>query len=298
MAGATFSMRKRDMKTNFAFRFSLFRFPVSSLQFPVSICRTVLSLAVALCVLGVCVAQAGQRKKKAGPPADLPGHINYLVSQLYGVPLDESDQITGDVQKLVLDHLQQWMANRVPDDVEVRRELEAAFAQLHYPFFGQPVVFETPWKGGLVIGAGYTLGWSDYDRVNVVAMFEGREGKCRLIDVTHFVPHTDLHFQILPPLKWDDFRFFAYGNRLGKSQLRLSATLYALQGDKLRSLWEIHDAYDGKMDIEKDKVTIRYLKEEEYVQEQTHRRKPPRHEAVYLLTSEGMQIQSDREIPF
>jgi hypothetical protein len=251
-----------------------------------------------LCVLGAGISSAGQGKRKARPPADLPGHINYLVRQLYGVPLDESDAITGGVQKLVLDHLQQWMSNRVPDDVEVRRQLEAAFAQLHYPFFGEPAVFEVPWKGGLMIGAGYTLGWSDYDRVNVVALFEGREGKCRLIDLTHFVPHTDLHYEILPPLKWDDFRFFVYGNRLGKSQLRLSAILYALQGDKIKSLWEIHDAYDGKMNFEKDKVTIRYLKEEEYIREQIHGRKPPRHEAVYLLTPEGVQIQSEREIPF
>jgi len=291
MADPIFNMPTRDMKTSFQFR-------VSRFQFPVSICRTILALTVALCVLGAGVAQAKKRKQKASLSPDLPTQINSLVRQLYGVPLDESDQITGEVQKLVLDHLQQWMADRVPGDVEVRRELEAAFAQLHYPFFGQPVVFETPWKGGVVIGAGYTLGWSDYDRVNVVALFEGREGMCRLIDATHFVPHTDLHFEILPPLKWDDFRFFAYGDRLGKSHLRLSATLYALQGDKLKSLWEIHDAYDGEMDIAKDKVTIRYLKEEEYIREQAHRRKPPRHEATYLLTPEGMQIQSDREIPF
>jgi hypothetical protein len=269
---------------------------VSSFQFPFSIWRALLALMLALCVLGV--AQAGQKKRKARPPADLPGHINYLARQLYGVPLDESDAITGEIQKLVLDHLQQWMSSRIPSDVEVRRELEAAFAQLHYPLFGQPAVFEAPWKGGLLIGAGYTLGWTDYDRVNVIALFEAQEGKCRLIGETDFVPRTDLHYEILPPLKWDDFRFFAYGNRLGKSQLRLTAVLYALQGDKLKSLWEIHDVYDGKMEINKDKVTIRYLKEEEYVHEQAHGRKPPRHEATYLLSPQGMQIQSDREIPF
>lgn len=255
-------------------------------------------IVAVLCVLGAGVAQAKKRKQKAAPPPDLPTQVNSLVRQLYGVPLDESDAITGEVQKLVLDHLQQWMSNRVPDDVDVRREFEAAFAQLHYPFFGQPAVFEAPWKGGLVIGAGYTLGWSDYDRVNVVALFEGREGKCQLLDVTHFVPRTDLHYAVLPPLKWDDFRFFVYGDRLGKSQLRLSAILYALQGGKLKSLWEIHDAYDGKMEIDKDRVTIRYLKEEEYIHEQAEGRKPPRHEAVYLLTPGGMEIQTDREIPF
>jgi hypothetical protein len=260
--------------------------------------QATLALVAALCVLGAGVAQAGQKKRKAQPPADLPGHINFLARQLYGVPLDESDVITGEIQKLVLNHLQQWMSNRVPNDVEVRRELESAFAQLHYPLFGQPAVFQAPWKGGLLIGAGYTLGWSDYDRVNVVALFEGQQGKGRLLDVTGFVPRTDLHYELLPPLKWDDFRFFVYGNRLGKSQLRLSAILYALQGDKLKSLWEIHDVYDGKMDIDKDKVTIRYLNEEEYIHEQAQGRKPPRHETTYLLTPAGMQIQTEREIPF
>jgi len=263
-----------------------------------SIFRVVLPLAAAACVLGVSVARAGQKKPKAPPPADLPGHVNYLARQLYGVPLDESDAITGEIQKLVLDHLQSWMSNRAPSDVDVRRELEGAFAQLHYPLFGQPAVFAAPWKGGVVIGAGYTLGWTDYDRVNVIALFEGREGKCRLIAVTNFVPHTDLHYEILAPLKWDDFRFFAYGYRLGKSQLRLTAILYSLQGVNLKPLWEIHDVYDGKMDIEKDKVTFRYLKEEEYIREQAHRRKPPRYEATYLLTPAGMEIQNDREIPF
>lgn len=263
-----------------------------------SVRRVILPLAVVGCLLGVGVAQAGQKKRKAPPPADLPGHINYLARQLYGVPLDESDPITGEIQKLVLDHLQQWMSNRVPSDVEVRRQLEAAFARLHYPLFGQAAVFAAPWKGGVIIGAGYTLGWTDYDRVNVLALFEGREGKCRLLAVTNFVPHTDLHYEILPPLKWDDFRFIAYGNRLGKSQLRLTAILYSLRGANLKSLWEIQDVYDGKMDIDKDKVTIRYLKEEEYIREQAHRRKPPRHEATYFLTPEGVQIQSDREIPF
>jgi len=260
--------------------------------------RVILLLGAAVCVVGVGVARSGQRRPKAPPPADLPGHINYLARQLYGVPLDESDPITGQIQKLVLDHLAGWMSNRVPSDVEVRRELEAAFAPLHYPLFGQPAVFAAPWNGAVMIGAGYTLGWTDYDRVNVIALFEAREGKSRLVAVSNFVPHTDLHYEVLPPLKWNDFRFITYGFRLGKSQLRLTAVLYALQGGTLKSLWEVHDAYDGKIEVVKDKVTIRYLKEEEYIHEQAEGRRPPRHEATYLLTPEGMQIQSDREIPF
>lgn len=255
------------------------------------------ALLVALGILGVGVVEA-KKPKALPPPADLPGHVNYLARQLYGVMLEDAGPTTSEIEKLVLDHLQQWMANRTPTDVEVRRELEAAFSQLHYPLFGQPAAFDEPWKGGVLIGAGYTLGWTDYDRENVVALFESREGKSRLLAVTHFAPRTDLHYEVLPPHGWQDFRFFIYGFRLGKSQLRLTAILYAWDGQSLKSLWETHDAYDGRLDVDKDKVVIRYLKEEEYVREVAHRRKPPRHEAVYLLTPAGMQLQSDREIPF
>jgi len=252
---------------------------------------------VAAGMLGVGGAEAEKKHPKT-PPADLPGHVNYLARQLYGVPLDDASPITDEIEKLVLDHLRQWMANRTPTDVEVRRELEAVFAKLHYPLFSQPAVFSQPWKGGAMIGAGYTLGWTDYDRVNVVALFESRVGKSRLLALIHFVPRTDLHYELVSPQGTEDFRFFIYGFRLGRSHPRLTAILYALEGGNVKSLWETHDVYDGKMDVDKDKVVIRYLKEEEYVREQAHRRKPPRHEATYLLTRAGMQIQGDREIPF
>jgi hypothetical protein len=255
-------------------------------------------LVLVVVALGLGVAEARKKRKAPPPPEDLPVHVKFLAQKLYGVMLEDSGEITGQIEKLVLDHLQQWMANRTPGDVEVRRELEKAFALLHYPLFGQPVVFAAPWKGAALIGAGYTLGWTDYDRVNVVALFESREGKSRLVAVTHFVPRTDLHYQLLEPRGWDDFRFLIYGFRLGKSQPRLSAILYALDGDTLKSLWETHDVYDGKLEVDNDKLIIRYLKEEEYIRELVHNRKPPRHEATYTLTPAGLQILSDREIPF
>jgi DNA-binding HxlR family transcriptional regulator len=52
------------------------------------------------------------------------------------------------------------------------------------------------------------------------------------------------------------------------------------------------------MDVGPDKVVIRYLKEDEYVREVAHRRKPPRHEAIYKLTSQGLELEADHEIPF
>lgn len=253
--------------------------------------RTTILAALAL---GTVAAQ----KTPPAPPADLPAHVNYLARQLSGVMLVDAVEITNEIQKLVLDHLRQWMANQAPSDVEVRRELEKTFSLLHYPFVGQPAVFEAPWKGAVMVGAGYTLGWTDYDRVNVVALFESRDGKSRLLTVNNFVPRTDLNYQWLPPRGWEDFRFFIYGFRLGKSHPRLTAILYAWDGQNLKSLWEDHDVYDGKLEVVDDRVIIRYLKEDEYIHAVTERRNPPRHEATYSITAAGLQVQTDREIPF
>jgi hypothetical protein len=257
-------------------------------------------LLLLLLVAGMLVTGRAEAKKKRSspPPLDLPGRINYLAKQLPGVMLEDAGPITGEIQKLVVDHMVQWMANRTPTDVEVRRELERAFALLHYPLFAQPAVFAYPWKGGTVIGAGYTLGWTDYDRQNVVMVFDNRDGKSRLATVTNFVPRTDLHYEMLPAQGWDDLHFFIYGFRLGKSQLRFTAILYSFDGQNLKSLWEAHDLYDGRMDIEKDEVVIRYLKEDEYIRAVEQRHKPPRHEAVYSITPNGLQLQNDHEIPF
>lgn len=259
-----------------------------------------IALVAAIGLGGLGAAYGKKKKTKALPPLppDIPGHVNYLARQLYGVPLDESGPITTQIQKLVLGHLEEWLSNRAASSVEVRRELEAAFSQLHYPLFGQPAVFAQSWKGGLVIGAGYTLGWTDYDRANVVALFEHRDGKTRLAALTNFVLRTDLHYEFLAGAGSDDFRFFIYGTRLGKSHPRLTAILYTYDGQTLKSLWETHDVYDGKMDVDRDKVVIRYLNEDEYVRETSHRRKPARHEAVYKITPQGLVLETDREIPF
>jgi hypothetical protein len=256
-----------------------------------------LLLALAPSLLVSAVAQV-KKKTPPPPPTDLPGRVSYLGQQLPGVMLEDATPITDEIQKLVLADLQEWMADRMPSDVEVRRQLEMAFSELHYPVFGQPAAFAQPWKGQVVIGAGYTLGWTDYDRTNVIAIFSSQRGHSRLVTVTSFVPHTDLHYAFLQEPEGDALRFFVYGFRLGKSQPRLTAILYSFDGQNLKSLWEAHDVYDGKIDFEKDKVVIRYLSEEEYTREQAHRRKPPRHETVYTITPEGLQVQSEREIPF
>ncbi len=269
--------------------------------------RKVLGLWLMIFVMVIASGVAQAKKKKPRtlppPPPDLPGHVNYLARQLYAVPLDESEPITSQIQKLIIDHFQEWLPGRMlsagpaAPDVLIRREVENVFSELHYPFFGQPAVFVQPWKDSQLIAVGYTLGWSDYDRANVVALFESREGKTRLAAVTNFVPRTDLHYEFLTP-QAENFRFIVYGTRPGKSQPRLSAILYASDGQSLKPLWKIEDAYDGKVDVSQDKVVIRYLKEDEYIREVARRRKPPRHEAVYRITPQGLTLETDHEIPF
>jgi len=256
-----------------------------------------LLLTLALNFLVSAVAEA-QKKAPPPPPTDLPGHVSYLGQQLPGVMLDDATPITDEIQKLVLGDLQEWMAERTPSDVEVRRQLEMAFSELHYPVFGQPAAFAHSWKGQVVIGAGYTLGWNDYDRTNVIAIFSSQHGHSHLVTVTNFVPRTDLHYAFPEEPEGDALRFFVYGFRLGKSQPRLTAIFYSFDGQNLKNLWEADDVYDGKINFEKDKVVIRYLIEEEYTREQAHRRKPPRHQTVYTITPGGLEVQSEQEIPF
>jgi hypothetical protein len=256
-----------------------------------------LLLALALGFLESAVVEA-KKKTPLPPPADLPGHVKYLAQQLPGVMLDDAAPITDEIQKLVVSDLQDWMADRMPSDVEVRRRTEMAFSELPYPLYGQPAAFTEPWNGQVVVGAGYTLGWSDYDRVNVVTVFSSLLGHSRLAAVTNFVPHTDLHYAFPEEPQGEPLRFFIYGFRLGKSQPRLTVIFYSFDGHNLKSLWEAHDLYDGKIEVGKDRVVIRYLREDEYVREQAHGRKPPRYQTIYSITPGGLQVESEQEIPF
>jgi hypothetical protein len=267
--------------------------------------RRWLRTLTALVVMGMILAPAGAlaRKKKAKdkppPVSDLPNYLSYQAWKLRGVHIDDSGPITAEIQKLALEDLEQWFA-KSPEpktDVDVRRELERIFYNLRYPTSAIPSCFAQPWKGAVLVGAGYTLGWTNYNRMNVFALFEQREGKTRLAAVTNFLPFVDLHYEFLPSAG-DNFRFIIYGTRPGKSQPRLSAVLYSFDGQNLQSQWQTQDVFDGKMEVEEDKVTIRYLKENEYIREQAHDRNPPRHEATYQVTPQGMEIVSDREIPF
>ncbi|MDE3179564.1 MAG: hypothetical protein KGM47_07875 [Acidobacteriota bacterium] len=274
------------------------------------------SRKAAFCTLLALLAAAGsfwaapglgrREKEKAGPPQDLPGHVKYLVRQLYGVSLDDSGAITSQVRTLVIDSLTSWMSangfekeeNPFPIDVRVRMHIEQDFSELQYPFFGKVVVFARPWNGSTLIGAGYTLGWSDFERVNVLALFENKDGKTNRVALTDFAPRTDMHYAFLAPSPAGAFRFIVYGNRLGKSQPRLSAILYSFDGLKLSNLWEQRDLYDGKISVSPPTVEIRYLIEQEYIQAVAQGQWPPWHEAIYKATPEGLTLLSEKLAPY
>ena len=249
---------------------------------------------------GVAMAAKKKQKPKAPPVSDLPNYLSYVAWQLRGKHLDESGEITSQIQKAVLDHMQNWLAAD-PDraqSITARRELERIFYNLKYPTVAKPACFDQPWKGSTLLGVGYTLSWTNYNRANVFALFEKAAGKVRLAAVTNFIPMVDLGYDFHPPVGSEDFWIFMIGTRPGKSQPRLSSILYAFDGQDLKPLWETRDVYDGRMDIGEKQVEIRYLKEAEYIREQAHGRKPPRHLTTYQITAKGLELESDREIPF
>ena len=265
--------------------------------------RTFIGLIALVVIIGPGVAEAAKKKKPkpvAPPVSDLPNYVAFQAWQLRGKHLDESGGIAAAIEKAVLDHMQEWFAADPAraESVTARRELERIFFNLKYPTSAKPACFDQPWKGSTLLGVGYTLSWTNYNRSNVLALFEKSADKVRLAAVTHFMPMADLGYEFHPPVDSDDFWFFVRGTRPGKSQQRLSAVLYAFNGQELKSLWETRDAYDGRLQVGEKKVVLRYLREDEYVREQSHGRKPPRHEATYLITPNGLELESDREIPF
>ena len=259
--------------------------------------KTVAGLLMAVIGLGIGTAQA-RKKKKEKEPAGLAAHIGSLGKQLYGQEIEDAEPITNEIQKLVVEHLNTWIANRTPNMVEVRQELDQAFSGLKYPAFGTPSVFIAPWKGMELIGAGYTLGWSDIWRVNVLVLYENQNGHSREVAITNFVPRTDLHYAILPPSGTGDFRFLAYGWRLGMSDPRLTAVLYNFDGKNLESQWKTEDLFDGKLTVSSNTLVIRYLELSEYIRDTQLGHYPPRHETIYKITPKGIELESEHEIPY
>ena len=255
------------------------------------------ALLIGVVVLGAATAQARKRTKPSSPPG-LPDHVGRLANQLYGQDLDDSENMTHEIQNLVVEHLEKWLANRSPSGVQVRREIERVFSKLRYPAFAQAAVFEKPWKDENLIAAGYTLGWSDIWRRNVVVLFVNRKGHTQKVALTTFVPRTDLHYVILPPSASGDFRFIIYGSRLGKSNPRLTAALYSFDGQNLKSSWETRDLFDGKLSPQGNKLVISYLKEDEFIRDTAEGHYPPRYQVTYTITPQGLVLEGEQVIPY
>jgi hypothetical protein len=285
---------------------------IGSLSFATSrrLDRAAAVAIVLLASLGVSSAQRAPEKriKLPPPPADLPGHVNYLARQLYGVALDDSEPLTSQIEKLVLDHMGPWLSAHHPGsqsaagsrgfpyDVQVRRELERVFGELQYPFDARCAAFEKPFGTGELVGVGYSLGWDQFNRTSVVALFQINGETAQQVAVTHFAPYVDLQFQLFnpPPSAADQVWFMAYGTRLGKSHPRLSAVLYAYDGKRLQSLWQKTDLYDGRIAFAGDRVTVSYLNEDEFTQAVAARTPAVRHETVYRVGARGFDVESER----
>ena len=252
-------------------------------------------LAAAIAV-GMGTAQA--RKKKPKPKPGLPDHIATLGKKLYGLDIDDAKPITEQIKKLVVGHLNTWIANRTPDIVEVRQELEQVFSKLEYPAEGTPSIFIAPWKGVKLIGAGYTLGWSNIWRVNVLVIYENQNGHTRELASTSLLPRTDMHYAVMAPSPAGNFRLLAYGWRLGMSHPRLSAVLYSFNGKTLEPQWKEENLFDGKLNANGNTVVISYVDRDEYIRQTQQGGLPARHQKTYTLTPQGLQLESAQDIPY
>jgi hypothetical protein len=254
------------------------------------------SLLVAAVTFGMGTAQA--RKKQPAPKPGLPDHVAALGKKLYGLDIDDAKPITDEIQKLVVAHLNTWIANRSPNIVGVRHELEQAFSKLQYPAVGTPSIFIAPWKNLNLIGAGYTLGWSNIWRINLLVIYENQNGHTREVTTTSFVPRTDMHYAIMAPSDTGDFRFLTYGRRLGMSHARLSAVLYKFDGKTLESQWKVENLFDGKLSATSNTVVISYVDRDEYIRQTQQGHMPPRHQKTYQVTPKGLQLESARDVPY
>jgi len=259
--------------------------------------RIVSGLLAAVTAFGVGSAHA-RKKKPAGPPPDLPGHVAYLARQLYGLDIEDAKPITDQIQKLVISHMNAWMVNRSPNIVEVRHELDRVFAKLQYPAVAISSSFRASWKNAELIGAGYTLAWSDIWRVNTLVIYENQNGQSREVATTNFVPRADQHYAVIQPSAAGDFRLLVYGFELGKSHPSLTAVLYSFDGTKLEQQWKAGGLFDGKITVNGDTIVIRYLNEDEFIRATQQGHLPPRHEKLYKITPQGVQLESEHDIPY
>ena len=205
------------------------------------------------------------------------------------------------IQELVFRYVEDYVAGKedspAPSPVELRRDLEiSVFGELKWPFEAMVRTFAHPWKGGHLLGVGYSLRWTDQNRFNGIGLFLIQEGKISRVASANFVPGTDLTFDILPARNPDQLLLLVSGIRKGKSHPRLSLMLYSFEGDALKPQWERQDIYGGKFRVDEGNLWITYLKEEEFIRETRYGRFPPRYEALYSPQGSGFSLESDEVV--
>jgi hypothetical protein len=263
-------------------------------------------LLLSALVLALVVARPveARKRKPQRPRVDLPTQLENIAAQLYGKPLDESEPLTAQFEKLVLDDMSQWLVAHpageatgagYPYDVRVRHQLEDIFAKVRYPEVANAATFADSLGEHRLVGLGYQLAWSDFNAVTVVALYESGESPMRPLAITHLIPSTNVHFRPFdpPPGATGQFWFLAYGTRMGKSNPRLSAELFSLDGATLRTLWKRADMFDGKISFPGNRVVISYLNEDEFKKAVNTNSPVTRHEAAYHVGPKGFEVVYD-----
>ncbi len=248
--------------------------------------------AIAVLVLGLLVAPAGveaKKKPRAKSAAELARPTSHYITTwsqtLVKYDLEDSRKMNLHIRELVFRHVEQYINRQEAasvSPVEVRREVERLFDGVRWPVNVIVKTFLKPWKQERLLGVGYSLGWSEQNRYNALAIYSLEEGKMREVSVLEFVPGPDLQpFGFVPTQNPDEWLLLVHGFRKGKSHPRLSAALFAFDGKQFRSVWEKRHVYDGKIKVENGNLVISFYQEEELIREALYRRLPPRYRAVY-----------------
>jgi hypothetical protein len=132
---------------------------------------------------------AGQEplEPQPAPVSDLPNHLAHLAWQLRAKHLDESGEITGQIEKAVLDHMQKWLAadSTRAQSIPARRDGTDLCNSVSHK--AKPSCFHQSWKGSALLGVGYSLSWTHKQCSCLV----WQRRKVRLAAVAHFVPMVD-----------------------------------------------------------------------------------------------------------
>ena len=205
------------------------------------------------------------------------------------------------IQDLVLKHLEHYVSEQLASSsvspAELRREMEnRVFGDVKWPVNAVVKTFLRPWKKDALLGAGYSLGWTEQNRYNVVALYLIQNGKIRQIKILNFEPGADLNFKWLATSDPNEMWLLLHGLRKGKSHPRLALQLFVFDGNDLRAVWKKRDIYDGKFQVEEGKIVVTHYNEEEFAREIRYKRLPPRYRTVYRRIESGMELEEENVI--